>query len=215
MTQPIESRKFLLADRVYAAGYAKSLTETPKFKLSADFVEAVETVWQHNMPSSAALAGMRLPYPVCWVECKFHGMALGFLVEESGLKMSVFGANDGPVRCLDRLPRGEIAPLWVFALLSLHMLTTRNVGATEYVDRATSTVRRRLGKRAPRFSYHICKIQDRVRRHFCGPPGRELEGLRAHFVMGHWKVRKTGVFWWSPFVRGKLRNGFAGKDYTT
>jgi hypothetical protein len=25
----------------------------------------------------------------------------------------------------------------------------------------------------------------------------------AHLVRGHFKVRRTGLFWWSPHVRGK------------
>lgn len=29
------------------------------------------------------------------------------------------------------------------------------------------------------------------------------EGVTAHTVRGHFKKRKSGLFWWSPFVRGK------------
>lgn len=32
-------------------------------------------------------------------------------------------------------------------------------------------------------------------------------GMRAHLVAGHFKVRKSGVFWWSPFVRGDEQQG--------
>lgn len=36
--------------------------------------------------------------------------------------------------------------------------------------------------------------------------------IRAHFVKGHFKVRQTGVFWWTPHVRGKGPH-FIHKDY--
>jgi len=26
--------------------------------------------------------------------------------------------------------------------------------------------------------------------------------MRMHLVRGHFKTRSTGIFWWSPFVRG-------------
>jgi hypothetical protein len=37
--------------------------------------------------------------------------------------------------------------------------------------------------------------------------------LRAHFVRGHFKARKTGVFFWSAYRRGNPALGFAHKDY--
>ena len=37
--------------------------------------------------------------------------------------------------------------------------------------------------------------------------------MRAHTVRGHFKVRKTGIFWWSHFMRGDVAEGFAGKRY--
>ena len=36
---------------------------------------------------------------------------------------------------------------------------------------------------------------------------------RAHWVMGHFKRRSTGVFWWSPHVRGDSGKGWIEKDY--
>lgn len=46
-----------------------------------------------------------------------------------------------------------------------------------------------------------------------GRPGRARDDLRAHMVMGHFKKRKTGVFWWSPHVRGDASIGWIDKDY--
>jgi len=36
---------------------------------------------------------------------------------------------------------------------------------------------------------------------------------RIHFCMGHFKHRKTGVFWWQPHVRGQNKDGIVVKDY--
>jgi len=34
--------------------------------------------------------------------------------------------------------------------------------------------------------------------------------MRAHMVRGHFKVRRTGVYWWRAFVRG--RHGTVDRD---
>lgn len=36
---------------------------------------------------------------------------------------------------------------------------------------------------------------------------------RLHSVRGHYKIRKAGIFWWNPFVRGKRSAGEIKKDY--
>lgn len=37
--------------------------------------------------------------------------------------------------------------------------------------------------------------------------------IRAHFRRGHWKNRKTGVFWWNPHFAGSLDFGMVDSDY--
>ncbi|KUM26311.1 hypothetical protein AU467_22460 [Mesorhizobium loti] len=41
-------------------------------------------------------------------------------------------------------------------------------------------------------------------------PGHEM---RAHLVRGHFKIRKSGIYWWSPHVRGHVELGMTHKDY--
>ena len=36
---------------------------------------------------------------------------------------------------------------------------------------------------------------------------------RAHFVRGQFKCRRTGIFWWTPFIRGDKALGFVSKGY--
>lgn len=36
---------------------------------------------------------------------------------------------------------------------------------------------------------------------------------RLHWVRGHFKVRKSGIFWWNPHLAGVAEEGFIEKDY--
>ncbi len=42
--------------------------------------------------------------------------------------------------------------------------------------------------------------------------GISREAARQHLVRGHFKIRRTGVYWWSPFVRGDLSRGETQRD---
>ena len=33
--------------------------------------------------------------------------------------------------------------------------------------------------------------------------GATAEEIRSHLVRGHFKVRKTGIFWWRPHTAGR------------
>lgn len=37
---------------------------------------------------------------------------------------------------------------------------------------------------------------------------------KFHSVMGHFKHRKSGIFWWSDYVRGSKENGIVDKEYS-
>jgi hypothetical protein len=43
-----------------------------------------------------------------------------------------------------------------------------------------------------------------------GIPAQET---RAHLVRGHFKIRRSGIYWWSPHVRGKPALGRIHQDY--
>lgn len=62
--------------------------------------------------------------------------------------------------------------------------------------------RARIG-RAPAWSYRTVTIRvGSIARAIGGTSRGSATELRAHLVRGHFKVRKSGVFWWSPQVRG-------------
>jgi hypothetical protein len=119
----------------------------------------------------------------------------------------------------DRIVNGGISD-WqgegLFWLAVLGLLNCRNaVRITEVDNKELNKKRRRLG-RDPLTDHHVCNItlgksHDEARH--VSSPEEEKQIIRAHFVRGHFKVRKTGIFWWSPYVRGDLSKGFASKDY--
>lgn len=93
----------------------------------------------------------------------------------------------------------------------LALLSCRNAAEIENIEP------RRFGaasSRQPMSGYRLCKIKLAASR---GIAVHAVDGdhrdLRAHFVRGHFKKRKTGLFWWSPYVRGDKALGFIQKDY--
>jgi hypothetical protein len=101
-----------------------------------------------------------------------------------------------------------------FALAVLALLNTKNIVQVGSVDRSKiNRARIRRGKE-PFFTYKMLQISNKVlTREFSHDAEDGDRKLRAHFVRGHFKVRKSGVFFWSSFVRGDLKNGFADKGY--
>jgi hypothetical protein len=68
--------------------------------------------------------------------------------------------------------------------------------------------RRRLG-RPPRLSFRKVVVSlSRVQSRKAAASGASATGgMPLHIVRGHPKVRKTGIYWWSPFWRGDATNG--------
>lgn len=102
-----------------------------------------------------------------------------------------------------------------FLIAALGLLNTRNVVERQPVEQAAENVRRaKHGKRAL-FSYSLLK----VRPAFKPPAGERGQGsgdhrdTRMHFVRGHIKRRKSGIYWWSHHARGKAEHGVVVKDY--
>jgi hypothetical protein len=99
-----------------------------------------------------------------------------------------------------------------FLAAMLALLNSRNASETVLVERH-NTQRQRNG-RPLLFNYHLIDIPQRYKQHMTAdgdPSGHEV---RAHFCRGHFKVRKTGVFFWSAHQRGNPSLGFVHHDYT-
>jgi hypothetical protein len=101
-----------------------------------------------------------------------------------------------------------------FILSAIGLLNARNVVDTVMVDqRKLNKARVRRGK-PPLFEHKVLKISHRQTVRAYGEGSRGDHGpLRAHMVRGHFKARRSGIFFWSPHVRGDLRRGQIDKSY--
>jgi hypothetical protein len=101
-----------------------------------------------------------------------------------------------------------------FMVAVLGLLNTRNVVEIEAVDKTAHNKKRKKQKKPALFSHKILKVRRQllVRSGGTSDSG-DHRNLRRHFVMGHFKHRKTGLFYWSFHMRGKLEHGAVEKDY--
>jgi hypothetical protein len=105
---------------------------------------------------------------------------------------------------------GEIR--FIFAVLGL--LNARNVAETEKVEFTKLNKKRAAQKKFSLSSHILLKIRTTHKRSLLGMRlGAGPAEMRAHFVRGHFKTRRTGLFWWGPHMRGKLEHGYVSKDY--
>ena len=61
-------------------------------------------------------------------------------------------------------------------------------------------------------SYRLLEIKKEIKRQL-GESLQTEEGRRLHWKRGHFKIRKTGIFWWNPHLAGRKELGFIEKDY--
>ena len=104
------------------------------------------------------------------------------------------------------------AGFWPLVLLMLH---SRNITYVNAAPPGKLELRKakRHGVRPEQVVFRTCHMKmDRLyRRHGGGISDREA--MRRHLVVGHWKVRRTGLFYWHPHHRGDRRKGDVVKDY--
>jgi len=102
-----------------------------------------------------------------------------------------------------------------FMVATLGLLNARNVAQTEPVDQTEHNRKRARRGRAPLFSYSVLKVRPNlIQRGLQGRAGAiEAADVRLHFVRGHFKARRTGLFWWGMHTRGRAEHGVVHKDY--
>lgn len=109
------------------------------------------------------------------------------------------------------------------ALSALACLNARNVKAIDIAAPTALNKKRAKTGKTPFFEYKVLDIflGDNVRNVQSGSGKRVRAALdnwiktckKLHAVRGHFKVRKTGIFWWSNFYRGRQSQGEIVKDY--
>jgi hypothetical protein len=125
-----------------------------------------------------------------------HSDYVLMLTSIPGIKDRVQHTLKGHVEDVFRMFTTQILP-------SLILMNCRNAVDREYVDAPAKLNKARRAKGRPEIGpYNIVKLklrpkQNRIYRER-GYSGVQISG---GLVMGHFKVRKTGVFWWSPYLR--------------
>ena len=100
-----------------------------------------------------------------------------------------------------------------FLIAMLALLNSRNASEVVSVDMTKQNKRRKLVGKPLLFDYRELCIPQRYKQRNVPEAGEDPVQLRAHFCRGHFKVRGTGVFFWSAHQRGNPSLGFAHKDY--
>jgi hypothetical protein len=106
---------------------------------------------------------------------------------------------------------GEVR--FLFALLGL--LNCRNVPLLETVDKTEHNRKRNRRGMLPLFSHIMLKLHPLRKRDLTPQASDEHHHgeLRSHFVRGHFKQRKSGLYWWSMHRRGDPTRGTVEKEY--
>ncbi|MBO0715722.1 MAG: hypothetical protein J2P55_00095 [Rhizobiales bacterium] len=91
----------------------------------------------------------------------------------------------------------------------LAMLNSRNPVVEHTPADLTKLNRNRVRQRKlPFLPYNKTRLtMSRSQANIARARGVDRETARQHLVRGHFKIRKTGVYWWSPFLRGDARKG--------
>lgn len=100
------------------------------------------------------------------------------------------------------------------ALVFLAFLSCRNVHGVDLEPTARHRKKARKRAKLPPYKYHVLNVfleqpEVSAREH----QGGTHQSPRLHRVMGHFKVRKTGRFWWGSYIRGRANKGVVDKDY--
>ena len=96
----------------------------------------------------------------------------------------------------------------------LALMNTKNILAHEPDDISRLNKARSKRGKPPLLPFTITGLSlSRARANAASAAGMSREQARYHLVRGHFKVRKTGVFWWSPFPRGDISRPVERRAY--
>jgi hypothetical protein len=113
-----------------------------------------------------------------------------------------------------QLARSDWAGEVAFLLAVIGLMNARNASETTPSNLAKLNRARAKRREPPLFEHHVLKIHSRQQhRAAADGPQSSHAPMRGHFVSGHWKVRRTGIFFWHPFRRGDFSRGTVSKDY--
>jgi hypothetical protein len=101
-----------------------------------------------------------------------------------------------------------------FWLAVMALLNAKNGASSEFRPAPAKLNKSRAERgKPPLVDYHQLTLRIGPRARAEAGAGHSRSGHRAHTVRGHFKIRKTGIYWWRPFIRGEVAEGFANKRY--
>jgi hypothetical protein len=145
--------------------------------------------------------------------CRFE---LSDYIEHDRPDFAEVDAERAVGRIGDRLggpPQGRISSdagvlLGVLMLLNTHNGTRQQTANMDRLNRA------RAKRRLPALlGYSTVTLHLAGRRAETRRWGNSSDAVREHLVRGHFKIRKSGIFWWSPHSRGESTLGTVEKTY--
>jgi hypothetical protein len=132
------------------------------------------------------------------------------------------GSERNPHHYLDQIPAwiADIDTELPLAQSIVALLNSKNCVETE--PRNTEAElgklnRRRMERgRAPILPHVVTKLKmTKTQSNRVANTSETREASRAHLVAGHFKIRKTGIYWWMPFFRGDSANPGPRSHYHT
>jgi hypothetical protein len=93
----------------------------------------------------------------------------------------------------------------------LVLFNSKNALESETIDLSRINKARQRKGRESLLQHRITRLRLSPARMRCADAaGLTYQAARAHLVRGHFKIRSSGVYWWSPFVRGQ--HGTVGRS---
>jgi hypothetical protein len=93
---------------------------------------------------------------------------------------------------------------WVFATSFMIMLNARHALERTVEDLGRLNRRRLHASKRPLREFIVTRLDlSRGTTNRGIASGMSRDAARQHLVRGHFKTRKSGIYWWSPFVRGR------------
>lgn len=117
--------------------------------------------------------------------------------------------------------RNDVHEEVAIGLRALALINARNVNVVQIVEAPYKLNAKRMkNKKAPFFSYHTLSVfldPSRSHRKLQLQDAQRISSMwassRLHQVAGHFKIRRTGMFWWNPHFRGAAENGVITSEH--
>jgi hypothetical protein len=118
---------------------------------------------------------------------------------------------------MESMARFDLASEWRFALSLLIAMNSRNIVALSgEADLSKLNKARAKRKAPPLLSYRDVRLSlSKVQRNRLGIGAAQDSSaqVQTHLVRGHLKLRKNGLFWWNPHIRGAIGPVPVGRTY--